>query len=142
MEKLHCLAKPVSYLLVISLLSLVIRVPVVHAGMIGTETVIDAAQAQQQRQRLHDMLARDDVKSQLVARGVDPAQVQARVDSLTDREVQDLAANIDKSPAGSGVLDSSLGDVLDLAVLVFLVLLITDILGFTNVYPFVKHPKR
>jgi hypothetical protein len=142
MDKFHCLTKPVSYLLVISLLTLVIRVPAVHAGMVGTETVIDAAQVQQQRQRLHDILARDDVKAQLVARGVDPAQVQARVDSLTDREVQDLAANIDKSPAGGGMLDTDVGDLLDLAVLVFLVLLITDILGFTNVYPFVKHPKR
>ena len=133
-------SKPVSYLLIFSLLSLGIHLPTAHAGMIGTEAVINAAQAQQDRQRLHDILNRDDVKSQLMARGVDPAQVQARVDSLTDQEVQTLAAEIDKMPAGGHVFD--LGDAVGLAVLVFLILLITDILGLTNVYPFVKHPKR
>jgi len=74
------------------------------------------------------------VKTQLVARGVDPAQVQARLESLTDEEVQTLAANMDQLPAG--------GDGLGLLVFLFIVLLITDILGFTNIFPFVKHPKR
>jgi hypothetical protein len=69
-----------------------------------------------------------------VARGVDPAQVQARLESLTDEEVQTLAANMDQLPAG--------GDGLGLLVFLFIVLLITDILGFTNIFPFVKHPKR
>ena len=138
---LRC-TKPVSYLLIFSLMSLGIHLPTAHASMIGTEAVINAAQAQQDRQRLHDVLNRDDVKFQLMARGADPAQVQARVDSLTDQEVQTLAAKIDKMPAGGDVLDFDLGDAVDLAVLVFLILLITDILGVTDVYPFVKHPQR
>ena len=140
MEKFFRLTKSISYLLVFSLLSLGLHLPAAHAGMIGTEAVINAAQARQERQRLHDILDRNDVKSQLMARGVDPAQVQARVDSLTDQEVQSLAARMDKMPAGGDMFD--LGDVVDLAVLVFLILLITDILGLTDVYPFVKHPKR
>ena len=140
MEKLLRLTKPVSYLLVFGLLSLGIHAPAAHAGMIGTEAVINATQTQQERQRLHDILDRNDVKSQLMARGVDPAQVQARVDSLTDQEVQNLSARIDRMPAGGSVFD--VGDVVDLAVLVFLILLVTDILGFTDVYPFVKHPRR
>jgi len=140
MEKFFRLTKSISYLLVFSLLSLGLHLPAARAGMIGTEAVINAAQAQQERQRLHDILDRNDVKSQLMARGVDPAQVQARVDSLTDQEVQSLAARMDQMPAGGDMFD--LGDVVDLAVLVFLVLLITDILGFTDVYPFVKHPRR
>jgi Family of unknown function (DUF6627) len=142
MKNLLRLAKPVSHVVVFSLLSFSIYPPAAHAGMIGTEAVIGAAQAQQDRQRLHDILDRDDVKSRLVARGVDPAQVQARVDSLTDQEVRKLAARMDKMPAGGDVLDFDLGDAVDLAVLVFLILLVTDILGFTNVYPFVKHPRR
>jgi hypothetical protein len=135
-------SKPVSYMLIFSLLSLGMHLPTAHASMIGTEAVINAARVQQDRQRLHDILNRNDVKSQLMARGADPAQVQARVDSLTDQEVQTLAAKIDKMPAGGDVLDFDLGDAVDLAVLVFLILLITDILGLTNVYPFVKHPQR
>jgi hypothetical protein len=140
MEKFLRCTKPVGYLLIFSLLSIGIHLPTARASMIGTEAVINAAQVQQDRQRLHDILNRSDVKAQLRARGVDPAQVQARVDSLTDQEVQSLAAKMDKMPAGGDMLD--LGDVVDLAVLVFLILLITDILGFTDVYPFVKHPRR
>jgi hypothetical protein len=135
MEKLRHLTKPVSHLVVLGLLALSLHLPVAHAGMIGTETVVNAAQVQQDRERLRDVFNRDDVKAQLIARGVDPAQVQARVDSLTDQEVQSLSGKLDQLPAGG---DSFLGAL----VFIFIVLLITDILGFTNIFPFVKHQKR
>ena len=128
------LAKPVSHLLVLGLLALNLHLPAAHAGMINTEAVINAAQTQQYRERLQNALNRDDVKAQLLARGVDPAQVQARVKNLTDEEVQTLATNMDQLPAGG---DSLLG----VLVFVFIVLLITDILGFTNIFPFVKHSR-
>lgn len=134
MEQLRRLTRPVSHLVVFGLLALSLHLPAAHAGMIGTEAVVNAAQVQQDRERLHDVLNRDDVKAQLIARGVDPSQVQARVDSLTDQEVQSLSGQIDQLPAG--------GDALGLLVFVFIVLLITDIMGFTNIFPFVKHPKR
>ena len=134
MDKLRRLTKPVSHLVVAGLLALSLHIPAANASLIGTEAVIDSAQVQQDRARLHQVLNREDVKAELIARGVDPAQVQARVDSLTDQEVQTLATKMDQMPAG--------GDALGLLVFVFLVLLITDILGFTNIFPFVKHPKR
>ena len=134
MEKLRRLAKPVSHLVIAGLLALSVHLPAAQASLVGTEAVINANQVQHNRERLHQMLNREDVKSQLIARGVDPSQVQARVDSLTDQEVQTLAAKMDQMPAG--------GDVLGVIVFLFLVLLITDILGFTNIFPFVKHPKR
>ena len=131
MKILRRLTKPVSHLVVLSLLALNLYLPAAHAGMIGTEAVVNAAQTQQNRERLHNALNRDDVQAQLLARGVDPAQVQARMDSLTDEEVQTLASNMDQLPAG--------GSVVGALVLIFLVLLVTDLLGLTNVYPFVKH---
>jgi hypothetical protein len=131
MQLLRRLTKPVSHLVVLGLLALSLHLPAAHAGMIGTEAVANAAQAEQNRERLHSALNRDDVKDQLLARGVDPAQVQARLDSLTDEEVQTLATNMDQLPAG--------GSVVGALVLIFLVLLVTDLLGLTNVYPFVKH---
>ncbi len=134
MEKLRRLTKPVSHLLAFGILALSLHLPAAHAGMIGTEAVVNAAQTQQDRERLRSALNRNDVQAQLIARGVDPAQVRARVDSLTDQELQSLSGKIDQLPAG--------GDALDLLVFIFIVLLITDILGFTNVFPFVKHPQR
>jgi hypothetical protein len=134
MDRLRRLTKPVSHLLAFGILALSLHLPAAQAGMIGTEAVVNATQAQQDRARLHDVFNREDVKAQLIARGVDPAQVQARVDSLTDQEVQSLAGKLDQVPAG--------GDALELLLFVFIVLLITDILGFTNIFPFVKHPQR
>jgi len=134
MDNIRRLTQPVSHLVVLGMLALSLHLPAANAGMIGTEAVVSAAQAQQSRERIVSTLNRDDVKTQLMARGVDPSQVQARLDSLTDEEVQTLAAKMDQLPAG--------GDGLGLLVFLFIVLLITDILGFTNIFPFVKHPKR
>lgn len=131
MKLLRRLTKPVSHLVVLGLLALSLHLPAAHAGMIGTEAVVNAAQTQQNRDRLHSALNRDDVQTQLLARGVDPAQVQARVDSLTDEEMQTLATNMDQLPAG--------GSVVGALVLIFLVLLLTDLMGLTNIFPFVKH---
>lgn len=134
MEKLRRLTKPVAHLVVLGMLALSLHLPAANAAMVGTETVVNAAQAQQSREHVLSTLNRDDVKTQLMARGVDPAQVQARLDSLTDEEIQTLAAKMDQLPAG--------GDALGVLVFIFLVLLITDIMGFTNIFPFVKHPQR
>lgn len=130
MKLLRRLTKPVSHLVVLGLLALSLHLPAAQAGMIGTEAVVNAAQTQQNRDRLHSALNRDDVQTQLLARGVDPAQVQARVDSLTDEEMQTLATNMDQLPAG--------GSVVGALVLIFLVLLLTDLMGLTNIFPFVK----
>ncbi|MEW6331920.1 MAG: PA2779 family protein [Pseudomonadota bacterium] len=134
MDKFRRLTKPVSHLVVLGLLALSLHLPAAHAALVGTEAVVNAAQAQQERDHLAQTLNRADVQQQLVARGVDPALVLARLDSLTDEEVQTLAAKMDEMPAG--------GDALGLLVFIFLVLLFTDIMGFTNIFPFVKHPQR
>ncbi len=134
MDKLRRLTQPVAHLVVLGMLALSLHLPAAHAALVGTEAVVSAAQAQQDREILAQTLSRADVQQQLVARGVDPAQVQARLQSLTDEEVQTLAANMDQLPAG--------GDALGALVFIFLVLLFTDIMGFTNIFPFVKHPQR
>jgi len=100
------------------------------AGIVTTGTIVDAQQTQHERAKLRSLLARKDVRHQLESYGVNPQQALARVDSMTDQEVHTLACKIDNAPAG--------GDVLGVAVFIFLVLLITDILGYTDVFPFVK----
>lgn len=131
MKNIRRLTKPVSHLVILTLLAFSLHFPVAHAGIVSTEALANATQVQQNRERLHDLLKREDVQAQLLASGVDPAQVQARVDNMTDAEVQTMASNMDQLPAGSGIVGA--------LVLVFLVLLVTDILGLTDVFPFVKH---
>lgn len=82
------------------------------------------------KDRVQALLARDEVRAALAERGVAPAQLQARVDALTDDEARELAKRLDQAPAG--------GDVLGILFTVFIVLLVTDILGLTKVFPFTR----
>jgi hypothetical protein len=115
-----------------------IHVPLAQAAMVGTEQVVTEAlggqAADEARQRLAALLARDDVAAALQQHGVDAAQARARVDSLSDAEVVRLSGQVDQLPAG--------GDVLGVAVFLFLVLLLTDVLGYTDIFPFVKKTAR
>jgi len=108
--------------------SLLVAALPAHAALVGTEQMLTAGGAK--RARIGSFLARADVRRELLADGVDPGQVQARVDALTDAEAADYAARIDSLPAG--------GDVIGIAFAVFIVLLITDLLGFTHVFPFTR----
>lgn len=134
MDKLRRLSKPVIHVVAVGVLALSVHFPPAHAAIVGTETVVSAQQAMQDRSRVQDLLNREDVKEQLLRAGADPRQVAARVDALSDEEVHQLAAKMDSLPAG--------GDALGVLLFVFVVLLITDILGLTDVFPFVKKPVR
>jgi hypothetical protein len=83
------------------------------------------------RGQVAEALTRADVVAALAERGVSPAQVQQRVDALTDAEVAQVAQQIDSAPAGAN-------DIIGAIVFIFLVLLVTDILGLTKVFPFTR----
>lgn len=105
-----------------------------HADLISTEQVIDQGAAERDRARVTEFLSRDDVRQQFEALGVDPDEAAARVAGLSDAEIAQLAGRIDELPVGQ----SAVGAIVGAAVLIFLVLLITDLLGLTDVFPFVK----
>ncbi len=104
-----------------------------HAALIGSEQLLQTTD-NSARARIQNLLARAEVRQALVERGVDPADVQARVAALTDDQARDLAARIDRLPAGG----DGVGDVLGVLLLIFVILLITDILGLTKVFPFTR----
>ncbi|MFP6758617.1 MAG: PA2779 family protein [Alphaproteobacteria bacterium] len=84
--------------------------------------------------KVETFLAREDVKGQLVVLGVDPSEAAVRVASLTDSELAQIAGRLDELPAGEGAVGAIVGAI----VLIFLVLLVTDLLVLTDVFPFVK----
>ena len=126
--------KPVS--LVLALFMLIISGPFqsVYAALIGTEAVLNSARGQEARDYLSQLLAREDVQNALVAQGIDPAEAKARVGSLSDEEAIHAADTFDQLPAASGFFET----LLIIAFLVFIILLITDISGYTDIFPFVK----
>ena len=133
METMRHFARPTSYFVLLCLLGLGTYMPDGHAAIIGTQAVASANQIQSERSQLNEFFDRDNVKSYLRAQGVEPASVQARVDGLTDAETHALAGRLDEFPAGQ-----DFGTVVVVAFVVFLTLLITDILGYTDIFPFVK----
>lgn len=104
------------------------------AAIISTEATIDLDRGGRLRDRLSTYLIREDIKAALESRGIDPAAVQARVNSLTDAEIEQIADQIDQLPAGGGFFETFLIVIF----LVFVVLLLTDITGYTDVFPFVN----
>lgn len=108
------------------------------AAMVPTEATIYQFKAQDARDHLKTLISRKDIKNALISQGIDPDEAKARVDSLSDSEVIEVADKIERLPAGGGVF----GAVIAASVIVFLVLLITDILGYTDVFPFVKSQKK
>ncbi len=108
--------------------------PVAKAAMISTDDVIGTVTADVDRARVASLLARDDVRAQMEALGVDPNMAATRVAGLSDSEVQQIVDQLDELPAGQDAASAIIGAVF--AILV--ILLITDILCLTKVYPFTK----
>lgn len=129
--------KPLAGLLIFTFVCLTASWQPAQAAMVGTAQILNSKQHSQDRERLHSFLNRAEVREQLEAWGVESDIAKARIDCLTDEEVAEIVGQLDQLPAGG----SAVGVVIGAAVLVFLVLLVTDILGLTDVFPFVKkHP--
>jgi uncharacterized protein DUF6627 len=120
------LRRLIASLLIVSIAGIGLPLPA-QAGIVST----DAALASAERDRMASMLDRADVRAQLETYGVRAADVKARVAALTDKEAAQLAGKLDSLPAGG---DGIIGALL----LIFVVLLITDILGLTKVFPFTR----
>jgi hypothetical protein len=126
--------KPVS--LIVAFFMLLISGPFqsASAAMVATESLLEASQGQQARTRIKQLLVREDVRRALINQGLDAREADARIDSLSDAEAIAVADRLDQLPAGSGALET----LLIVALIVFLALLVTDIMGYTDVFPFVK----
>ena len=105
---------------------------VARADLVPTRAVIEVHQ-DAPRLRVQGFLERGDVQTQLEALGISPAEARSRVAGLTADEVAAINARLDELPAGG----SFAGAVVGIILVLFLALLITDLLGFTDVFPFV-----
>jgi hypothetical protein len=126
--------KPVALFMTALMLMTVAPYQTVLAALVATEAANEARSAQEARQAIHGLLAREEVQRQLKLHGIDPAEAQARVETLSDGEAIEVAGRVDQLAAGGDAVGIVIGAIL----IVFLVLLLTDLLGLTNVFPFVK----
>lgn len=101
-----------------------------QARIVATEEITAPALASTSRDTVNRFLARDDVRQAILGQGVSPQAAAERVAAMSDSEVAQLAGRIDQAPAG--------GDVLGILFTVFIVLLVTDVMGLTKVFPFTR----
>ena len=105
-----------------------------QAKMVTTDQVLEHADPGSDRERVESFLLREGVQRQLVLLGINPEEAASRVASLSNGEIQQIAGRLDELPAGEGGVGVVVGAIL----IIFLVLLITDLMGLTDVYPFVN----
>ena len=103
-----------------------------QAAMVDNGMLLEDAATSHTRDSLQEWLSRDDARQQLQALGVNPAWAQERARTLSSAELARINQGIGELQAG--------GDgVLGILVLIFVVLIITDAFGATDIFPFV-HP--
>ena len=134
MKLLRQKAKPVSVFMAILVLLLAVPYQSAFAAMIGTETVIDMARGQEARDCLNQIVTRQDVKAVFISYGIDPLEAKARLDTLSDTEIVRLYDQIEQLPAGG----SDLGTAFIAIGVVIIILFITDLLGYTDVFSFTR----
>lgn len=100
------------------------------AAMVGTDRVLGNATLEADRAELISMIEREEVREQLSAMGVDPDAAQERVARMTDAEVAQLKDRIGELPAGQ--------DALGVILVIFIVFVITDVIGATDIFPFIQ----
>jgi hypothetical protein len=108
-----------------------------RAELIATSAALESA-ADPARDRVVGFLERADVRAQLEALGVDPAEARARVEGLSETQIAALDARLARLPAGGDFV----GVVIAVLVAILLILLVTDLLGYTDVFPFINELPR
>jgi Family of unknown function (DUF6627) len=97
------------------------------AGIIATPAAIAAEENHNSLSLLKELLAREDVRDQLVQLGIDPGVAEQRVNSLTPSEIAQLQPQLDSLPAGGDGVLAVIG-------VVFIVLLILELTGVINIF--------
>jgi hypothetical protein len=105
----------------------------VQAAIIANDQFIQQAQQDYDKAALLQTIQRADVQQQLLALGVSSADIENRISQMTGDEIAQLNQQVNELPAG--------GDVLGLLVLIFIIFVITDVIGATDIFPFI-HPVK
>ncbi len=136
MKRIYRIARPVSLVLAVYVFMISGPHQAAMAALVGTETVLDGTRVQNARELVRNLMAREEIQAALAQQGIDPQEARARAAALSDAEAVRLADRVESLPAGGDV--GALGIVVGTLLIVFIILLITDILGYTSVFPFTK----
>ena len=114
---------------VLSFLLLCVSIGQAQAAIISNGQVIHQIQQANDKTALLQTIKSVDVQEQLLSMGVTTADIESRVNQMTQEEISQLNQQIDQLPAGGGVLG--------VALVVFIVFVVTDVIGATDIFPFI-----
>jgi hypothetical protein len=134
MQVLRPLRRAVALFLAVVMFVISMPLGAAQAALVSTEEVLAQGDGAAARARVLAFVERAEVREQIAALGVDPDEAAARVAALSDAQVREIAGRLDQLPAGQSAVGAVIGAIL----IIFLVLLVTDLLGLTNVFPFVR----
>ena len=123
--------KPTSIFLTILFLLAPAYYQCVSAAMIGTETMLTPDRNQNMRDYIHDLISREDIQKVLVARGINPHEAEARINSLSDDEIEMIAGILADLPAGG----DATGFVLIVGAVIIILILIVEYLSEVKMFP-------
>ena len=138
MKKIRQRSKLIGITFTILMLSISVPYQSALAALVGTETILENSRVNETRRILEIALEREDVRNALLARGIDPMEARARIDSLSDAEIANIADRMDQLPAGG---DSFFIFLILVALVAFLTIVVLDALGYTDILPFVEPAK-
>lgn len=119
--------------LTLSLLLICAPLSQAQAAIIANAQLIDQVHQVNEKNVLLQTLNRVQVREQLHSMGVTTAELESRINQMTQQEIAQLNQQITELPAG--------GDVLGFIVLIFIIFIITDVIGATDIFPFI-HPVK
>ena len=96
MEIIRKMSKPTAIFLTFYMLMLACPYQSARAAMIGTDSIINDIRGESPRDYLNNLLVREDIQAALVSQGIDPQEAQARIDSLSDAEANDVVTKLDR----------------------------------------------
>lgn len=123
------LGKIIPVLSILALMSL--HMAPLQAAMVDNSQLIADSQQQMTKQEVLSQLDRQDVQDKLVAMGVDIDDAKQRIAQMSEQELAQIAQDFEQMPAGSGVIGALL--------VIFIVFVVTDMLGATDVFSFVHN---
>ena len=120
--------------LILSMLLIIMPMAPLQAAIIGNETIINQAPSALTRDTMQELLGQESARQQMQAWGISPELITARINRLTDAELARINQEADTLKAGGT-------NVLGVLLIIFIVFVITDVIGATNIFPFI-HPVK
>lgn len=120
--------------LILSMLLIIMPMAPLQAAIIGNEALINQAPSALTRDNMQELLGQESARQQMQAWGISPELITARINRLTDAELARINQETDTLKAGGT-------NVLGVLLIIFIVFVITDVIGATNIFPFI-HPVK